>query len=75
MPADCCKSTWSKVADDEPVFIIRGQDSLAAETIAYWLELAKRDGVNAGKLIRAREHRDAIEEFQGRHPERVKVPD
>ena len=35
-----CK-TLAKVADDEPIFVLRAQDRLAADTVAHWAWLAK----------------------------------
>ncbi len=29
-------STWNKIADDEPVFILRARDCLAPKTIVWW---------------------------------------
>lgn len=75
MPALCCKDKWPEIPDDEPVFVIRGQDLLALGAVSAWMEAARGAKVNLGKMIRVREHREAIERFQAEHPERCKIPD
>jgi hypothetical protein len=75
MPAECCKDKWPTIPDDEPVFIIMGKDKLAIETVMNWMDLASEAGVNKGKIVRVREHLDAIARFQQEHPERCKIPD
>lgn len=39
---------------DEPVFLLRGRDVLAAPTIAQWIQDAQAAGVNPAKLTEAR---------------------
>jgi len=75
MPKECCKDTWQRIPDDEPVFIIRGKDKLAPRAILAWLDAAREAGVNVDKLTRAEEHLVAVIEFQEQHPERCKIPD
>lgn len=31
---------YDKAAEDEPLFVLRGQDQFAAETVEYWAHLA-----------------------------------
>lgn len=31
--------TLKKVADNEPIFVLRAQDASASSTVAYWLKL------------------------------------
>lgn len=38
------------IPDDEPVFLLRGQDRLAAQTLEFYAKLAHREGV-AGDLV------------------------
>jgi hypothetical protein len=71
----CCKETVAKVAEDEPVFTLRGQDKLAAMAVKAWILAAEEAGVSADKLTRARAHLTDIETFQREHPGRVKLPD
>lgn len=75
MPKQCCKDTWEKIPDDEPVFIIRGKDKLAPRVMLLWLDAARDAGVNEDKLARVGEHLAAVIEFQEQHPERCKIPD
>lgn len=75
MPKQCCKETWNRIPDDEPVFILRGKDLLAKKVIGEWLVDAHINGVNEDKMKRAREHYDDIERFQTEHPDRCKIPD
>jgi hypothetical protein len=76
MPADCCKETWDKIKDtDEPVFTLRAQDALAPFVVRQWLNDARINGVNEGKIRRGREHLDAIVKWQEEHPDKVKIPD
>jgi hypothetical protein len=75
MPKICCLNTWGKIPHDEPVFIIRGKDKLAADAVQAWIDSAEENGVNAEKIDLAQEHLEAILEFQADHPERCKLPD
>lgn len=75
MPSECCKETWFKIPDDEPVFIIRGKDLFALDIITLWVMLATAADVNVDKLRRAEQHLEAVEAFQAKYPERCKIPD
>ena len=75
MASGCCKTTWEKIPEDEPVFILRGQDLLILDRVADWIADAVQQGVNSEKVQRAREHFNAIRMFQLEHPERCKLPD
>lgn len=39
---ECCTS----IAEDEPVFLLRGRDALAPDTIRYWANLLLKNGGN-----------------------------
>jgi hypothetical protein len=75
MPLQCCKDKWPTIPDDEPVFVIRGKDLLAIETVERWIDLAKEAGVNDEKMAAVGQHYIAIFNFQTEHPERCKIPD
>lgn len=75
MPKQCCKEKWPTIPEDEPVFVIRGKDKLAARAVAHWLDLAGEAGVDDEKLAKVAEHLADIEQFQKAHPERCKIPD
>jgi hypothetical protein len=42
-----------KVKEDEPVFILRGRDSLADEVVRYWARIARTSDVNELKCDEA----------------------
>lgn len=76
MPKECCKETWEKIPDDEPVFIIRGKDLLACGAVSDWITRAELEAVVPDeKIAKAKEHLLSIITFQEEHPERCKMPD
>lgn len=48
------ESTLNKVADDEPIFVLRASDKFAAPLVCMWGELAKMHGCPPEKLMSAR---------------------
>lgn len=42
-----------KIPDNEPVFVIRGQDFLSDETVMYWAEMADNLRINEEKVNNA----------------------
>jgi hypothetical protein len=46
-------STWNKIPDDEPIFILRAQDKLAPALIYAWAHLAIDHGASADKYAEA----------------------
>ena len=42
-----------RAADDEPVFILRGQDILAADLVDLWAQRAQAVGCGMAKVIEA----------------------
>lgn len=75
MPAKCCKEFWARIPDDVPVFTLVGYDLLAPEVVNDWLESARRHGVNAEKVEKAKAHLDAMLEYQKANPDKCKIPD
>jgi hypothetical protein len=75
MPKQCCKDTWDKIPEDEPVFVIRGKDVLGPTMILHWINSAKQLGVNQDKIERAYEHVNDMLNFQKENSSRVKIPD
>lgn len=63
----------SKVADDEPIFVLRSKDKLAPNVIRLWALLAEFMGVPPGKVSEARECALHMELWQREHGS--KVPD
>ncbi len=75
VPSQCCKETWAKIPEDEPVFILRGKDLLTVKRVAAWIQEAAEVGVNQDKVQSARLHLEEIRKFQKEHPTRCKLPD
>ena len=72
---DQADSTWNKIPDDEPVFILRGRDRAAPGTIRAWAERAKRMGCPTPKWQEAMDCAMAFEEWGRFNEGLVKVPD
>lgn len=64
-----CK-TLAKVADDEPIFVLRAQDELAPQVISFWASLAYNKGVNHKKVMEADHCATKMKEWKNR-----KLPD
>jgi len=63
------------IPDDEPVFIIRGKDRCAPQTLRQYAENAERAGSPSEHHASARRQADAIEEWQKENEGKVGVPD
>lgn len=68
--ASRAEGALGKAADDEPVFILRGQDKLAAGLVGMWAELADLHCCPPTKVAEARQ----LAELMRRWPIR-KYPD
>ena len=55
-----------KADDGEPVFILRGQDRLAASLVWEWARRASRTGCPVAKIIEAQEIAEAMEKWPKR---------
>jgi len=62
------------IPEDEPVFLIRGQDMAAIEAIKAWIFFAHRFGASDEILSAAAEHCKRIEDWQ-ESIGRIKIPD
>lgn len=64
-----------RIPDDEPVFLLRGQDPVAPDTLRFWADqIEKINGHN--ELVGAvRRHAAAMEQYQVEMGDKVKVPD
>lgn len=60
------------IPDDEPVFLIRGQDICGPETLRKWAFLAAMAAADPDIIGRVRRHADAMDAWQKVH---CKVPD
>lgn len=45
----------SRVAEDEPVFVLRAKDMVAPATVMRWAALAETAGVSREKVVEARD--------------------
>lgn len=61
------------IPEDEPVFIIRGQDLLGPEILRKYAYAARRVGAEDDIIQAVLDHAEAMEEWQLEHV--VKVPD
>lgn len=61
------------IPDDEPVFLVRGQDLAALATIDAWIDEARRVGAEPEMIESGFHHRDVVEAWQAAHG--AKVPD
>jgi hypothetical protein len=50
-----------KIPEDEPVFLLRAQDPVAAEVVDYWVERTEAKGGDPGMLGLARDQADRME--------------
>jgi hypothetical protein len=63
-------SCLNKAADDEPIFVLRGRDILAAEVVRFWATIAQDNKVSTGKVLDALTLADRMELWPHR-----KLPD
>lgn len=52
------------IPEDEPVFLLRGQDVAAPSTLRHWAEVNDLMGGDPNASVLAREHAQAMEEWQ-----------
>jgi hypothetical protein len=53
-----------KVADNEPIFVLRAQDILAPRVVRYWARLADQSGVPREKVAEAHKLADWMLDWQ-----------
>jgi hypothetical protein len=56
-----------KIPEDEPVFLLRGQDRHAPEVVAYWASLVLRDGGDRTISDMAMAQSRLMREWQSEH--------
>lgn len=65
-------SCLQKVADDEPIFVLRAKDSLAPEIVREWVKLARLCGKTPPeKLAEAEELAVKMEKWGEQHESRL----
>lgn len=57
------KGTLSRATDDEPIFVLRAKDKLAARTILFWTDIATLAGVSSEKVNEARDSMRVMEKW------------
>ena len=65
--------TLAKIAHDEPMFVLRAQDTSAPDMVRHWARLALELGAPVAKVNEAYECAIAMETWQLKHS--CKVPD
>ena len=53
-----------KIPEDEPVFLLRGQDIFAADVVEYWAELAEKGGVAPERVKEVLEQAKKMREWK-----------
>ena len=61
------------IPQDEPVFLIRGQDEVGPEVLRCWATLAELAGADREIISKVMDHAEAMERWQIQH--RRKIPD
>ena len=61
------------IPQDEPVFLIRGQDAVAPEAVEAWAELAERAGSDGDIITAARSQAREMRRWGKEHGD--KIPD
>lgn len=61
------------IPEDEPVFLVRGQDVCGPDTVRAWCDIASENGVDACFVARALDWADQMEAWQKKVG--AKVPD
>lgn len=70
MATKATSETLKKVADDEPIFVLRGQDRLASVIVREWAGLAAMNGCPDEKVKEAYDCAEAMDNWPTR-----KLPD
>lgn len=58
--------TLAKIGDDEPIFVLRAQDELAARVVRFWATLAANHRVDEEKVAEAMRCSAEMERWPGR---------
>ena len=59
-------TVYGKIPDNEPIFILRGQDCLASMVVEQWAELAAKLKVKPEKILEAYRCADAMRQWKTR---------
>ncbi len=66
-------STLQKVADDEPIFVLRAKDQFSAVVVRLWVQLCEAAGSPPDKVDAAARCAEAMEVWQNKNG--FKIPD
>lgn len=61
---DHIQDSTGKIADDEPVFLIRAKDVCAPEAVEAWAAIAQAEGASPLIVSTARQHAQRMREWQ-----------
>jgi len=64
------EKVMKKIPKDEPVFLLRGQDAVAANVVRFWAAAAATAGASPEIVAAARKHADLMEAWPTK-----KIPD
>lgn len=59
-------SCLNKAAPDEPVFVLRAKDAMAAQAVRHWATMSEGEH-EAAKLAEARKLADEMDEWRRKH--------
>ena len=57
----------NKIPEDEPVFLIRGQDVTSARTLRYWAAINQEIGGDPQLIEQALDHADLMQKWINKH--------
>ncbi len=60
---DYNKGKMSEIPKDEPVFLLRAQDELAADVVRFWCRRAYETGVDEKMIELAENHADLMDQW------------
>ena len=63
------------LGDDEPAFVLRGRDKLAADAILGYAAACREAGCPEEHLTQVHEAVSRFDRFAEQHPDRMKLPD
>jgi len=52
------------VAEDEPVFVIRGKDQCSGDAVRAWADLAEKAGADPIMIANAKQHAQRMDDFR-----------
>lgn len=66
-------SCLNKAAHDEPIFVLRANDPLAAQTVRLWISMAHQIH-NDEKLEEAAHLAELMQEYRNKQPQAAPIP-